>query len=76
MKKQKFMYACVKFNNAAWGTRCPENRLEYVETKLFKSWKGVNNLLNTFLGEDDFKDSGNQFIYRSSKAIEIIRTTR
>lgn len=76
MKNPKYIWVVVKFNNTAWGLRSHDNKLSYLETKTFKSWKAVSNELNAFLDQHDYRDFGNQYIDRFSKAVEIIRVLR
>jgi hypothetical protein len=76
MTKQRYIYACVKFYNPACGTKRPEDRFHHLETQIFKGWRAVNAMLCEFLDEPNSKDVGDQYIERTKKAVQIVRTTR
>tara|TARA_R110000851_G_scaffold85210_2_gene185422 strand:- start:395 stop:793 length:399 start_codon:yes stop_codon:yes gene_type:complete len=48
-RKENVTYVLTTFKNTAWGLRSSDNELKYVETKVYKTKKGCENYINTFL---------------------------
>jgi hypothetical protein len=73
--REKFVYSAAFFQNTAWGTRDPNNRMAYVRMQVYKTKKGLLNALDGWVGGVTKLKYSQEAYYESDfKRVIVIRT--